>query len=442
MLGAESRGSDGLRRGLGRAGGSRGRTRTGTLLRDFIEHAPKALRPEQDIVGIPRQEVREGLDFRRRVGGEEGLGVEVLVPLPLGIAGAAQLAEAGLEGGLVVGSPVGREAVEDVQRLDGGAPIPLDHLVPQLAQDGVVDVVAAGDLVGNADEALDVLALDGLVVGLCRLEHDLLELGRGEALDLAVDVGRELGGGFPRGGDGGHGRVLDGFDVGDAIADGRQAPSERRGLLLLPPTVRDDRSATTGRSTAATAAAGTSTARRGSATTGRRAAASSTGSKLVLRGIVFVVIVIVPRGSSATAAARRRRSRGTATPSSSSARRRGHRRSALTRGTTGLRHRRPFVVFVLIRRIGIIIGIARIVAGEPKGQIILVVVVVVVGRIVVLIFVRSSARSRLGLRRGAVFATTAAPSAATAGSARRRATGRSTRSLGSLGKGRGSTADG
>ena len=118
----------------------------------------------------------------------------------------------------MVGRAVGREAVEDVQRLEGGAPILLGHLAPELAQHGVVDVVPAGDLVGDADETLDVLALDGLVVGLGRLEHDLFELGRGEALDLAVDVGRELGGGLPGGRYGGYGGVLYGFNVGHAIA--------------------------------------------------------------------------------------------------------------------------------------------------------------------------------------------------------------------------------
>ena len=101
-------------------------------VRNFVKHASKRLRAQQHVVRVPRHEGPELDVLGVGVAGEQLFGVEVLV-LALGIARAAQFAEARLEGGGVLGRPVGREAVQDVDRFDGGAPVPFGHFAPQLA---------------------------------------------------------------------------------------------------------------------------------------------------------------------------------------------------------------------------------------------------------------------------------------------------------------------
>ena len=222
------------------------------------------------------------------VGPDEDLAVEVPrrgppgPPAPLGVLRLPQRPEPLLEGLLVLGPAVDREPVQDVYALELRPDVPLGHLAPQLAQDGVVDVVLARDLVGDADEPLDVLGLDGRLVGPRGLEHDLLELARRQALDLAVNVGRQGRRLLLRSLRRREHRVLDRGRVRHRVAQGGESTCKGRGLRGGPPpgaaVGRHAPFVAAGRGSPPGAAAGASPGR---APAGRR------------RVVVLVVVVVI-----------------------------------------------------------------------------------------------------------------------------------------------------
>ena len=65
----------------------------------------------------------------------------------------------------MVWAPVAAEPMEHVKRLQVRPVVELRHLRPKLAEDGVVEVVLPGDLVGYSNKTLNVLGLNASVVG-------------------------------------------------------------------------------------------------------------------------------------------------------------------------------------------------------------------------------------------------------------------------------------
>ena len=138
------------------------------------------IHPNIAYLGIPRQHL---------------FVIEIFI-LPFGIFGASQFSQSRLQGRRMLGGPIGTVTMQNIQGLQGRSRILFGHFLPQLAQDGIVNVDARRDLIGNTDQAFHVLAFDGRIIRSRGFEHDLFQFGTGQSLDFAVECRGQARRGF------------------------------------------------------------------------------------------------------------------------------------------------------------------------------------------------------------------------------------------------------
>ena len=92
--------------------------------------------------------------------------------LPFLVSGPPKFPKSRLKRRCMVWASVAAEPMQHVQRLQVRPVVELRHLRPKLAEDGVVEVVLPGDLVGYSDKTLNVLGLNAGVVGAGGFEED------------------------------------------------------------------------------------------------------------------------------------------------------------------------------------------------------------------------------------------------------------------------------
>mmetsp|Transcript_13035 Transcript_13035/g.48371 ORF Transcript_13035/g.48371 Transcript_13035/m.48371 type:complete len:266 (+) Transcript_13035:544-1341(+) len=111
------------------------------------------------------------------------------------VTGAVLLGQRGerlLELHAVLGSPLRRELVQHVRRLERCSPVRLQHAVPQLLEDAWVHLELGRGLVRGDQEVLHVLHLGHLIRRPRDLQDDGLQLRRQQPLHLPQNAGAAL----------------------------------------------------------------------------------------------------------------------------------------------------------------------------------------------------------------------------------------------------------